>query len=177
MTSTAPQPVSLVPSLEDAQYAATKQPPESAQPWGATLCWDLAARAGARLTPDEHTGHPPDHAVAIELTIEPTPETHQAAVRVDALLRSGNRIELRHLVSTSTRWSGETGFDSIDIEGVVSCTFRASDRTPTPHNTPPTPPTPSTSRPIYARCPLLATLGIPGGAYSLRTGHAHNNPG
>lgn len=166
MTSTAPQPVSLVPSLEDAQYAATKQPPESAQPWGATLCWDLAASAGAGLTPDEQSDHAPDHAIAIELTIEPTLEADQAAVRVDALLRSGNRIELRHLVSVSTRWSGEAGFDSIDIKGVVSCTFRASDRTPTP-------PTPRTSRLIYARCPLLATLGIPGGAYSLRTAHAH----
>ena len=168
MTRTAPQPVRLVPSLEDAQYAATKQPPESVQPWGATLCWDLAARAGAGLTPHGHSGHPPDHAVAIELTIEPMFESHRAAVRVNALLHSGNRIELRHLVGTNTRWSSEAGFDHIDIEGAVSCTFRASDRIPTP-------PTSPTSRPIYARCPLLAALGIPGGAYSLRTDHAHDN--
>jgi hypothetical protein len=136
MTRTAPHPVSLVID------------PAPAPRWAMALVWDLSARAGAALAGATQ----PDHPVAIELAVEPTEDPDIATIRLSTIGRAGDRVEIRSLVGMPARWCREASFDHVDIEGVVSCTFRASD-----------PP-----EPVYARCPLLGAIGIPAGSYSLR---------
>lgn len=135
MTRTAPQPMSLLVG------------PEPTPPWEVALVWDLSARAGAAL--GAPAADPPG---ALELAIAPTDDDRLATVRLSTLRRTGKRAEIRTLVGARTRWLREAGFDHVDVEGVVSCTFRAD----------------APTGPIFARCPLLESLGIPAGSYSLR---------
>lgn len=155
MTSTTQQPASLLTRAEKTPRPETGRLAETAQPRQVTLCWDLATRAGAGLALNGHTQHnadnTPDHAVAIELTIDPTATSDLSTVRLHAVLHSGERATLRTLEAVRTRRLCEAGFVHVDIEGVIACTFRAGD----------------TTRPIYARCPLLAAMGIPAGSYSM----------
>jgi len=123
--------------------------PGAAQAWGLTLAWDLSVVAG-RALPCARIG---DHAVAIELKITPTGRGRRASARLSARLRSGDRVELRTLSDLPARWLREPGCEHVDVEGVVSCTCARGGH-PTP---------------VFARCPLLAQVGIPAGSYSLRT--------
>jgi len=133
---------------------------DAAPSWPLTLAWDLSVVAGRTLPGGRHADHP----VAIELTIEPVIEPvrgpdargRSAAIVAAAVLGSGRRVELHARTGTPASWIRESGFEHVDVEGIVSCTTACRER----------------GRPIFVRCPLLAELGIPAGSYSLRADDA-----
>ncbi|MDQ7012961.1 MAG: hypothetical protein Q9O74_03585 [Planctomycetota bacterium] len=132
-----------------------------AQAWPVALVWDLASRVCLRCAADNGTdtpngtpnGTPADIPVAIEVLITPDEGKSCATVSLCFVLNSGARHELETRSGVRAVWLREDGFEHLDAEGVVSCTFRTAD----------------TSRPVFARCPLLEQAGIPAGSYSLRS--------
>lgn len=143
MTRTAPTPVRI---------DCAAQLSSGAHPRPVTLVWDLSSRVCARFAASFEPGTPTDLPVAVELLITPEGEKQRASVSLRFVLGSGARRELIARIGVPSRWLYESGFEHLDTEGIVSCTFRSTD----------------TSRPVLARCLLFEQAGIPAGSYSLR---------
>ncbi len=140
MTRTASTPVRIDCAARSSSHA---------QAWPVALVWDLASRVCQRHA----TAGQADTPVAVELLVTPNGEPSCATATLRLVLRSGARRELKARSGVRAVWLREDGFEHLDAEGVVSCTFRTAD----------------TSRPVFARCPLLEQAGIPAGSYSLRS--------
>lgn len=113
------------------------------------LIWDLSARAGRALAIRREVADPAIVGVAVRLS-------RLAGGRVDvvteALTASGDRCVLLGPGQPRARWLREGAFEHLDVEDVLACTLRHESHTSA----------------LFARCPLLARLGIPPGSYSLR---------
>ncbi|MBK7406541.1 MAG: hypothetical protein IPJ41_18580 [Phycisphaerales bacterium] len=114
------------------------------------LVWDLSTRAGAALA--RATGLPEPTVCGVAVRLSRTAEEGNVAVLIDAITPSGERRPLRDPAVTPARWLREGAFEHLDAEGILTCTLRHESR----------------ASALYARCPLLAGLGVPAGAYSLR---------
>jgi hypothetical protein len=137
MTSTARQPVSLVL--------------DGAPAWAVSVAWELSAKAGRGLA--ERLGRAGEQVAVVEFTLEPAGARSGRAV-LWAVLRSGERVELRRTSGVKTLWRREAEYEHADAPGVLSYTARRG-------------PPASVS---FVRCPWLAECGVPAGSYSVRSG-------
>ncbi len=114
------------------------------------LVWDLSSRAGRALA--EQRGFGRRRIVAVVLRIASGHGPERAVISSEAVADSGERLPLEPRQSRRARWAREGDLEHIDIDGLLRCTLRHADG----------------ARALYASTPLLASLGVAPGAYSLR---------
>lgn len=132
---------------------------EVAAPAGraAELVWDLSTRAGRALAAAHQLEGEVIGAVAMVLR---QAGRHHATVAAEGVTRAGTRVPLRAPRRCAAAWTRERDLEHIDIEGVLRCTLRHE----------------GAARALYANSPLLASLGIGPGTYSLRSAAMAESP-